>query len=382
MNTLTQSFRNMRATAATFLSRAAWIHSNEVASGACCLVRNHIQELSPSGITDGLGEHTLCQAQNIQIFDGYVAVVVDQPARNLVMKIAALILDVRVRLLQKLYGLAAAVRAFLSSRHFALRPAKSLLSLAVVARILYFRTVAQNCEVRQTNVHAHRHRAFGQQLRFTFDAEAGVPTSGFALDCQGLNRAFNWAVQFHLNESNTLKPQLGINQLATVAVRGECDAAESGVRLEARESGFLAALAPGKESLERFINSTQHVLTSGEVLKVQITRRANLFKLIRLGKVVDTFTIDAPRITTFLKRAIVQAAGFAKLLCEQDGLRFCRIKAELEGLPMYDCFGQVSRVLFTFLLGKARNGADHTVSSRLHFTTPSGVSTRQLEYAA
>src|SRR5687768_386701 len=102
MHTLTQIFRNIRATAATRLSCAVRVHSKEGSTSVCSFVGNLIKEHSPSGVTDRLGKHSTCQAFEVQIFYSYQAVSGNNPLTDFVVKVASLIADMQVRALQKL----------------------------------------------------------------------------------------------------------------------------------------------------------------------------------------------------------------------------------------------------------------------------------------
>lgn len=333
MHTLPQSFRNSRATSATSLSCAARVHAKEVASGTFSLVRNLFNELSPSGIINRLGQHCTCQAANVQVFDSDCAVVSNQPLANLMMKIRSLVANVSVRSLQKQHGFPATIATLLPSRHSALRSAKLSLRLAVIAWIRNLRSVAQGGKGGKPHINSDAFIAREQRLCVALDGEASKPTSSFALDRQGLNHALNRSMQPDLNQTDALQSQLAIIQhAAAVAVRRKRDAVKTGVRLETRVTGLQAAPDAEEESLERLINSPQDILTSGEVRKVQVFVRANLFKLVGLLVVIDALTVDATRIAAFLERSIVKPACFAKLRLKQVSLCASRIQTILESL--------------------------------------------------
>src|SRR5689334_24666081 len=98
-----KGLRDVRSTE-TCLARPARVNLDEITPGAFSLVRDFIHKCRPSGIVDGLCQHSAGKSFDVQIFDGDQAVTVNNFTRFLVMKIGALLSDVRVRALQKLHG--------------------------------------------------------------------------------------------------------------------------------------------------------------------------------------------------------------------------------------------------------------------------------------
>lgn len=122
MPTILQSFGDALP-ARTCLAGSARVNPNNLTTGPFCLVREKIQKLRPSCIVNRLRQHSTGEAIHVQLFDGDQAKPIDNFARFLVMKIRALVGYMHVRPLKKLYGLAAAVTAFISPLNFALTAA-------------------------------------------------------------------------------------------------------------------------------------------------------------------------------------------------------------------------------------------------------------------
>src|SRR5215207_8192423 len=198
MPTLAEVFRRVRSAGAC-LTCAAWINLNQLASGARSLVLQLGEKGTPPGITDGLGKHSRRKSFDVQIFDGNQSVVVDQPTANLVLKVRPLFANVRVCLLQQQHGFPATVRATLTACHFALRAAKFLLCLPIVARVLNLSPIAQGGEGQQANVHANALSVGRQRHGFALDTETGVPLARLPLNRQSLNLPFDGAMQFDFN---------------------------------------------------------------------------------------------------------------------------------------------------------------------------------------
>ncbi len=335
MPALAQRLRCVRSTE-TGLRCAARINLHQLPTSVLSFVGQRFDESSPSGIIDTFGKHATCQSFNIQILDRDQTKHQHQPGCQLVMKVRALVSDVSVRSLQFTYSLAPTVAAALATCHLALRSAQLGLCMPKVTRVFNLCAVRQGSELFEANVHANACSRWWQQLWFTLDRKANVPTPLFPLHRDGLDVSFNRTVQFDLHLSDALQAEFFVvKQTAAVAVRRERQGVETSVRLEAGESGTLATLHASEKSLERLINSAKHVLTRGEVGKAQIAVRANLFQLIRLHVVIDAFTVNAPRIAPLLDASVVQTTRLAKLMIHRLNLVACRIESVLESLSQY-----------------------------------------------
>ena len=58
-----------RTTATARLAGAAWIHLDELATGALSLACEYLDELAPPGVVNVLGQHAGCQAFDVEVFD-------------------------------------------------------------------------------------------------------------------------------------------------------------------------------------------------------------------------------------------------------------------------------------------------------------------------
>src|SRR5207253_4343450 len=75
----------------TSLRRATRINLHDYPASFFRFAEQFVDEGRPSGIIDGLGEHSRCQAFDIQIFDGNQAVLINQRPRYLMVEISALV---------------------------------------------------------------------------------------------------------------------------------------------------------------------------------------------------------------------------------------------------------------------------------------------------
>jgi hypothetical protein len=271
-------------------------------------------ERAPGGVQDRLGEHAPRQALDVQGFDGDQPVLVDELPSNLVMKIAAVVPNVRVQPLQGAHRFPPAVAAFLAPGDLALRPSELHLGRFEVAGIVDPGPIRQRGEGLQADIQAHRLGAFGQGKGLACNAEADIPVSRFALQGDGLDRPLERAMPFHFQLAHTLDIELPVvPDLATIAIAGKGIAVEAGAGLEARVARFFAPLPTSKEGFERLVDPPQHILAGGEIRQAEMSGVPNRFELVRLIVVGQRGVCFAVRIAALLERGVVQETGFAKL---------------------------------------------------------------------
>lgn len=309
----------------TCLARAVWIYLYKHATSIFRFVRDHVQEIAPSGIIDGLRQHPGGESFNVQIFDGDHAVVIDKPSADLVMKVRALVSDMNMRPLEKLYGLSPAIASLLTSCHLALRASQFRLRLSVVARAVYLRAVRQRGECGQANVNAYLFRAGGERLQFTLAREYSKPSTRFTLNGQCLNLPFNRPVEFDFNFTDLRESQaISIQSVADLAKR---DAVVASERAEAREARCLFRLYSSKESVEGQCDAFQHAFKGDGIYPCDIiTELFNFGKLKGLVKVRDGLLVDAPRISALLKGSVIEFATKRKLMLKNFNLSLGRCK--------------------------------------------------------
>lgn len=141
--------------ACTCLTCSTGVDRLQPATSIFGFVRKFRKEGGPRHIVYRLGKHSTRQASNVQIFDTKQSEVLDQPERELVLKLIPLVLDSLVNLLQQLNSLAAAVRAFLASSNFTLSTAQFRFRLLIPTRVRHRLVVGHRDELRQHQYQFH-----------------------------------------------------------------------------------------------------------------------------------------------------------------------------------------------------------------------------------
>lgn len=167
--------------AQTGLRSAARVNLHQLAPSFCRFVLKLCDEGRPSGIVNRFGKHPARQSFDIQIFNRNDAVMIDECAAELVVKVRALVPDVRMCLLQQQDSFPASVTASLATRHLALRSPEFSLCRAVVARVVNFRSVRERDEGRQSDIKADSFSRLRQRLRlFLWSSPTTTARSGIA----------------------------------------------------------------------------------------------------------------------------------------------------------------------------------------------------------
>jgi hypothetical protein len=318
--------------AETRLTGSARVNLDELATGACSLVRDESQKLRPPCIVDRLGQHPAGQPLDVQIFHRNQAETVDDLARFLVNKIRSLIANLNIRPLKKSHCFASAVATLFAPCHFALAASQPGFGIPVVAGVLNLGAIRQNSETIQADVNPDLLRGCWQWLRIALDAEAGEPAAGFPLDGDCLDLSFERPVQFHIDMPRALYAQLSAGkQPATVAVGRKGNAVVPARRPKPGKTWLVSAFHSGKESLEGSIHPAQHILAAREVCQRQTAVGAHGFELISLVVIVNRLAANLPGLNALLERGVVKRAGFLQFAGEECGLCRRRIQPVFEG---------------------------------------------------
>ncbi len=311
-------------------------------------VREHVEKGRPSGIINGLGEHSACQPFDVQIFDGDNLIVIDEPTRNLVLKVPTLICDVKMRarqelnlcgyiprsLLRKSYRILlfkrrsllrkklicfpATVRAFLSSCYFALSASQPRLRFSIPTRIVNLCAVAQGSERKQANVNAYLLAAFQQKLRLGFSRENNEPSVSLSLDGACLNLSFNWTREAQSHASYFRQMQLVAFQTKAALWIRERAIARLGTK--ARITRRLFCFDAPEECEKGIVEAAQCVLRH-----LRIDARNSGVRLAYVRQFNALLSVGnglAPKfvgVSALLKSGVVQVAAQAKRVLESFG---------------------------------------------------------------
>ena len=330
--TIREGFAHGRATYAR-LACAPRINLHYSPASILRFVGEHRDEHRPTGIVNGLRQHSSSEALHVQILDRDQPVLVDQITGNLVLEVAPLVANMNVGALEKHDGLTSSVAPLvLPPRDFPLSAPQPRLGVSIVPRVLNLAAICEHGKAIQTDIDSSDAVAGWKPQMFALDTEAHEPVPGIPLDCDRLDFAFDGPVQFDLYVPGSLHAQLAaVQQSASIAVGRKRDAVVTARGTVAREPGLLAALHAGEERLIRLIHSAQHILAAGEIRQRQATVGPHRLQLVGLVVVVDRLVADLPGSDPLLKGSVVEAGRVSEFPDEKSGLRLRRVDPVFEG---------------------------------------------------
>jgi hypothetical protein len=280
-----------------------------------------------------LRQHSTGHSFDVQVFYGDKSVAIDDTARNFVVKVIPLILDVSELSLEQLHGLASAVRFLVgSTSETALRYPEFLLFFLVESRIVYLSTIIKRCKSGKPNVNSYSFRGCWQRSRFALNREDHKPSASLTLDRNCLNLALDRAMQLNLYIANSLSINEFVNQLAPITVGRESERIVSLIRFESWETWFLAFFDSRKECAESLIQSAKNILAARKVINPDKSIGSQLLQPIGLIVVVDRLLLVLPCVNSFLKRLVVEIASRTQLSIQRLSLLGVWIYAIFERL--------------------------------------------------
>jgi hypothetical protein len=330
------------------LGCASRVYLNELTTGALSLVRKHVKETSPANIMYRLCQHSTGHSFDIQVFYGDKTVAIDDSTRNLVMKVAPLILDVSVLTLQQLNSLASTIRLFVSpTGKTAMRNSQLSMCLFVEPWIIYLCAIVQRSKSCQTNVDSYSFRGYWQRSRPALDGEYHKPSASLTLDRNRLDLAVYGTMQLNFDLAYALNVNEFVGEFATITVGRKSERIVSLIRFEPWESRFLTFFDSRKECAERLIQSAKNILAARKVINPDKSIGSHLLQPIGLIVVVKRLLIVLPCVYSIFKRFIVEIASTAQLSIHRLNLWAIRVYAIFERLAHL-----LSLLIFNILLDR------------------------------
>src|SRR5262245_40017154 len=335
MPSLAQCLRIRRSTHAS-LRRSTRVYFQQHTTSLFRFVRELGDERRPSGVINGLGQHSTGQPLDVQVLYNDQSKENNQCPGNFVREIRPLVAHVSVSALHVPNGFLSVITASLAAGDLALRPPEFGLRFFVISGIFDLGSVRERSKGPKPYIKASLLGRRRQKFRFTFYAEYGVPLPSLALDGDGFDRSFNGPMQFQFDLPHALNAQFAIiEQLGSVTISGESDAVVSTGRPEPWITGRLATLDAREECLESLIQPPQYVLRALSINQTEIASGADVLQLIGLIAIIQRFTGHTISIAPLLQGCIVKAAGFGQLGIERNRLGSARIEPVFEILFDY-----------------------------------------------
>jgi len=351
MNTNSKSFRYDSSAVGAPLCCAVGVNPDKLSASFFRFAFKYGKELSPASIRYAFGKMMILNhVCNLKVFNGYPAVSVNNISSELVSKVFALILGLLILLRQQLDSLASVASTFLAPRHFSVCFTKCCLCFSEVSRIPYRLIVAGDSERCESHINSNLPIRNGQRFSINSIGKHRIPFATLPLDCDSLDFSFQRAMHLDFNFANIQHIEPITLELDAVAIGWECDRVKAMPASKSRKPWLLfSLLKPSKESLERFIKSAKHVLSSTVVQKCVFGICVpNLFNLIGLVIVVKRNVVLLPSVSAFLKPSIIKGSGYVKQILKS-------LRLNLAGIhPVKECFTHLFALLLLNILSNCR----------------------------
>ena len=184
MGSHTERFLHDLPTFATLLGGEARIHSYHLMTSSYSLVTEDGEKCAPTGVHDALCEMViLCHVRNLKVFNCNQLIPFGVRLRCLEMVIAALTIDLHMRLRHILSSFASAMRALLAAAHRTLLASQCFLRRAIEARVFDGMALTISQERLQSYINADsrmrtgRGCMFGMGVSLAHDERVPMPIS-------------------------------------------------------------------------------------------------------------------------------------------------------------------------------------------------------------
>ena len=247
MDPISQGFLDLwkPSACATHLCRVVRRDCDDLATSFCRFAAQDSDECSPSDVIGRFCQACPGNASSVQVLVGNQAVARDQRTRRLEVKVASLVSDMSMLLLQQAYRLRASSASLLATCDLALCPSECSLGLAIVFWGLDFLTFIGHEEGFQAQVNAESRKLRRSDHLLTHIArEDDVPVTGFPFERDGFDLARHFPMPLHLEQANMLEIQPTVFQFAPITIGRKGKAIEAVLALEAVGIGTPAEQKP------------------------------------------------------------------------------------------------------------------------------------------
>jgi hypothetical protein len=251
-----QFFGHKTAATGANLRCAVRVDPEGQSTGCPGLVLQHVQELTPGGISHALAHVAATEALDVQVFDGDEAVLSHQAGRCFVLEVPPLVGDALVQPPDLPAQLPMPAAAALAASTLPLEQRQFLFALSEPTRVLDHFTCRECGEVCQAHIDPDGwpvsmldHQIGQLYLEDDVPIADAIPLEDGHLD---LALVGDRAVLEQAQETNILNVEPAVSELDPVPV-DVADGLEPAATLEARIAGFLTGFHAAEEGLERLV---------------------------------------------------------------------------------------------------------------------------------
>lgn len=334
MLTFRESLGHNRTAARADLGRTVGVDPANQRTSFLGFVRQHKQELRPTGVSHTLAHVAAAEALDVQVFDSDETVLLHEPSRELVLEIPPLVGNVLVQPSDLAAQLSISTTAPFAASTLALEQGQFLFGLAKPTGVLDHLASGEGSEVSQAHIDPH------SRTYLQFDVEVGqldlendVPVAQpVTLEDRHLDLASvgDRAMLKEPDETHVLDIESALFEPDPIVV-DVADRLEPSSALEAWIAGFLPLFDAPEEGFKSLVETTKGLLERGVVAPGNVgVEGTDRFELIGLVGVADAHAAAFPGVSSFLKSGVVDLAVGLQDAVARQALSFIGVKSELE----------------------------------------------------
>jgi len=333
----TQGLLNKFSAVIACLCGIAGVHSYDLMTSSCSLLFKDSQERAPTGVQNGFRQMVIFHhIRDLKVFNGNTLIAFGIGLSDFEMMVAALPIDLQVRLGNVARCLAETFAPLLASRELTLLASKRLLRGTIEARILDSLALAIGEEGRETDINTdvrmltREKGKFGLWLCLTDDEGIPMPVStqdemnGFGSSEKGAMQLDLEAVTEFLGDHEVLPILM---QIDIFAILPQLNGVPAIGLLEAGEAAFLTKFLGGKKAFQGFCQAISKHLNRGGWHMLFALSLELCFQLVLIGKGA-TFLVFLPGYGSHL---IIDPTSLSQSRHELAMLLLIHKKAVLKG---------------------------------------------------
>jgi hypothetical protein len=331
MHPFTKKLGPNRAAVRACLARAARIDEHDSPTSVCSFVGDVLDELSPPGIVDGLGEHTARKPFNVQIFHSDVREMVDDRSCELMRKVSPLIGDSLIDTGDPDFRLCSTIASALPSRQCSLGHPQSFGGLSGMLRRCQGFAVRQGHEACEAYIDADRTECSDPRGGWRHaDPKTNIPFAVLPTDDRSAwlsavwQRSMPFDLDFSRNAENSKTPVLANRQAIS---KSEVGAVIAIFGSETRKARFDAATDAPEEGTKSLVETPQYLLLRRETVSSQsFIGDAHSFQFRCLLPVSKAYSAALICLDSLLQSGIVEIAECTKHGVQSGALRCGSVK--------------------------------------------------------
>ena len=296
------------------LACTARVDLNQLSTSICSFVLKHNKEHSPRYVVHGFSKHSSRHSPNLQVFDTYYIIGLDDFGSCFMQKVITPISDYFVLFCQQPNRLHSMDTALLFPINTTLKNPEFALADPVISWIINKPSVGSGCKTFQTHVNTNRFMGFWKRIGFNLAGKQCIVFSVFSGNTHGLDLSIHRPMQTNSDFTYPLKINPIPVQFTPISVRSIGDGVILCDVLKPWKPSFFSALNPVEKGLIGPIYLSKYVLTGRKVGQLANIVRPDLFQFGCLHIIANVLFCSSVCPNPMLQCGVIQTPGFCQLI--------------------------------------------------------------------